>query len=245
MSQDISTDGVFDYDPAKGDLNVSRFVPDTLDDSFSQTSLTLEGRMGKLDALYTGAYLERESEQQVDYSGYANVGAWLPYYVCNYTAYTLCGPATVSVELLDDNQRTTHEFRVSSNDESDLPFSYTAGVFIDESILETENDYCYLGTDHPFASAGTWAAYQVNNPLPGAWSREGRVRRPACRFFNDLKRTEEQTAYFAEVTFPVSDKLDVIVGARKYDLDVKTVVKKSPLRERISKKLVNGMIINN
>ena len=220
MSQDISADGVFDYDPAKGDLNVSRFVPDTLDDSFSQTSLTLEGRMGKLDALYTGAYLERESEQQVDYSGYANVGAWLPYYVCNYTAYTLCGPATVSVELIDDNQRTTHEFRVSSNDESDLPFSYTAGVFIDESILETENDYCYLGTDHPFASAGTWAAYQVNNPLPGAWSREGRVRRPACRFFNDLKRTEEQTAYFAEVTFPVSDKLDVIVGARKYDLDV-------------------------
>ena len=220
MSQDISADGVFDYDPAKGDLNVSRFVPDTLDDSFSQTSLTLEGRMGKLDALYTGAYLERESEQQVDYSGYANVGAWLPYYVCNYTAYTLCGPATVSVELIDDNQRTTHEFRVSSNDESDLPFSYTAGVFIDESILETENDYCYLGTDHPFASAGTWAAYQVNNPLPGAWSREGRVRRPACRFFNDLKRTEEQTAYFAEVTFPISDKLDVIVGARKYDLDV-------------------------
>ena len=99
MSQDISADGVFDYDPAKGDLNVSRFVPDILDDSFSQTSLTLE-RMGKLDALYTGAYLERESEQQVDYSGYANVGAWLPYYVCNYTAYTLCGPATVSVELL-------------------------------------------------------------------------------------------------------------------------------------------------
>ena len=59
MSQDISVDGVFDYDPEKGDLNVSRFVPDTLDDSFTQTSLTLEGRMGKLDALYTGAYLEK------------------------------------------------------------------------------------------------------------------------------------------------------------------------------------------
>ena len=70
---------LFDYDPEKGDLNVSRFVPDTLDDSFTQTSLTLEGRVGKLDALYTGAYLDREAEQQVDYSGYANVGAWLPY----------------------------------------------------------------------------------------------------------------------------------------------------------------------
>ena len=38
MKQDISADGVFDYDPEKGDLNVSRFVPDTLDDTFTQTS---------------------------------------------------------------------------------------------------------------------------------------------------------------------------------------------------------------
>ncbi len=220
MKQDISADGVFDYDPEKGDLNVSRFVPDTLDDTFTQTSLTLEGRVGKLDALYTGAYLDREAEQQVDYSGYANAGAWLPYYVCNYTAYTLCGPATVSVELFDKNERTTHEFRVSSNEAWESDISFTAGIFLDENILETENDYCYLGTLHPYANTGTWAPYQANNPLPGAWSRENRVRRPECRFFNDIQRTEDQTAYFAEVTVPITDQLDMIVGARKYDLDV-------------------------
>ena len=121
MSQDIQADGVFDYDPEVGDLKVQRFQPDTLDDSFDQTSLTIEGRMGKLDVVYTGAYLERIAEQQVDYSGYANVGAFLPYYVCNAYEYTTCGSATVLVELYDDNERTTHEFRISSNE----PVSYT------------------------------------------------------------------------------------------------------------------------
>ena len=110
VDQDITADGVFDYDPAIGDLKVSRFIEDTLEDSFNQTSITLEGRMGSLDAIYTGSLLERTADQTVDYSGYANVGAYLPYYVCNAYDYTVCGSATVQVELYDENQRTTHEF---------------------------------------------------------------------------------------------------------------------------------------
>ena len=78
IDQDITADGVFDYDPAIGDLQVSRFIEDTLEDSFNQTSITLEGRMGSLDAIYTGSRLERTADQTVDYSGYANVGAYLP-----------------------------------------------------------------------------------------------------------------------------------------------------------------------
>jgi outer membrane receptor protein involved in Fe transport len=220
MSQDISADGVFDYDPEKGDLNVSRFVPDTLDDSFTQTSLTLEGRMGKLDALYTGAYLERESEQQVDYSGYANVGAWLPYYVCNAYDYTSCGSATVQVDLVDENERTTHEFRVSSNELFDSPLSFTAGIFIDDSELVTRNDYGYLGALSAPANAGTYGGFIVNSPIPGAYASNTNARATQYRFYNDILRTEEQTAYFAEVTYPLSEKLDMTVGARKYDLDV-------------------------
>ena len=54
IDQEINADGVFDYDPAVGDLKVKRFQPDTLEDAFTQTSMTLEGRMGTLDVLYTG-----------------------------------------------------------------------------------------------------------------------------------------------------------------------------------------------
>ena len=219
IDQDITADGVFDYDPAIGDLQVSRFIEDTLEDSFNQTSITLEGRMGSLDAIYTGSLLERTADQTVDYSGYANVGAWLPYYVCNAYDYTVCGSATVQVELYDENSRTTHEFRVSSNEFSDLPFSYTAGVFIDESELKTQNDYGYLGTLSAAANAGTYGGYIDNTPIPGAWAGNPNARPSQYRFFNDILRLEEQTAFFAELTFPVNDKLDLLFGVRKYDLD--------------------------
>ena len=220
VDQDITADGVFDYDPAIGDLKVSRFIEDTLEDSFNQTSITLEGRMGSLDAIYTGSLLERTADQTVDYSGYANVGAYLPYYVCNAYDYTVCGSATVQVELYDENQRTTHEFRVSSNEFSDLPFSYTAGVFIDESELKTQNDYGYLGTLSAAANAGTYGGYIDNTPIPGAWAGNPNARPSQYRFFNDILRLEEQTSFFTEVTIPVSDKLDVLFGVRKYDLDL-------------------------
>ena len=220
IDQDITADGVFDYDPAIGDLQVSRFIEDTLEDSFNQTSITLEGRMGSLDAIYTGSLLERTADQTVDYSGYANVGAYLPYYVCNAYDYTVCGSATVQVELYDENSRTTHEFRVSSNEFSDLPFSYTAGVFIDESELKTQNDYGYLGTLSAAANAGTYGGYIDNTPIPGAWAGNPNARPSQYRFFNDILRLEEQTSFFAELTFPVSDKLDLLFGVRKYDLDL-------------------------
>jgi iron complex outermembrane receptor protein len=220
VDQDITADGVFDYDPAIGDLKVSRFIEDTLEDSFNQTSITLEGRMGSLDAIYTGSLLERTADQTVDYSGYANVGAYLPYYVCNAYDYTVCGSATVQVELYDENQRTTHEFRVSSNEFSDLPFSYTAGVFIDESELKTQNDYGYLGTLSAAANAGTYGGYIDNTPIPGAWAGNPNARPSQYRFFNDILRLEEQTSFFTEVTIPVNDKLDVLFGVRKYDLDL-------------------------
>ena len=217
MDQTIEADGVWDYDPAVGDLQVQRYSPDTLEDSFSQTSLTLEGRMGKLDVVYTGSILDRKAEQTVDYSGYVNAGAYMPYYTCNYTATanaTICGSGVVDLYLLDDNERTTNEFRVSSNELSDLPFSYTAGVFIEESTLKTQNDYGYNGFLEAYPDVGPNTVVGTvyhSNPTP---------RAPQYRFFNDLKRTDEQTAFFAELTFPLTEKLDILVGARQYDLDI-------------------------
>ncbi|MDB4848299.1 TonB-dependent receptor plug domain-containing protein [Gammaproteobacteria bacterium] len=217
MDQTIQADGVWDYDPAVGDLQVQRFSPDSLEDTFSQTSLTLEGRMGKLDVVYTGSILDRKAEQTVDYSGYVNAGAYMPYYTCNYTSSanaTICGSGVVDLYLLDDNERTTHEFRVSSNELSELPFSYTAGVFIEESILKTQNDYGYNGFLEAYPAVGP------NTVVPNVYHSNPMPRDPQYRFFNDLKRTDEQTAFFAELTFPLTEKLDILFGARQYDLDI-------------------------
>ena len=222
IDQNLTTDGVWDYDPAVGDLEVRRFQPDTLEDGFDQTSITFDGRMGKLDVLYTGSYLEREAEQTVDYTGYINTGAYMPYYTCIYWGSQLtaiggqptCGSPAVRVDVLDQNERTTHEFRISSNENSDLPFSYTAGIFKEESILKTQNDFGYLGF------LDVYPLVPNNKVITGPYANNPNPRPPEYRFFNDIKRTDEQTALFAELTFPVNDKLDLLFGLRQYELDL-------------------------
>jgi len=81
--QDLETDGVFFSDPLLDDFEIQRYQDDRLDDSFSNTNWTLEGRIGSLQALYTGAYTDREADQIVDYADYMFVGQYLPYYVCD------------------------------------------------------------------------------------------------------------------------------------------------------------------
>ena len=226
IDQTLESDGVWDYDPAVGDLEVKRFQPDTLEDSFDQTAITLDGRMGMLDVLYTGSFLNREANQTVDYTGYINTGAYMPYYTCAYWGTQLgnaggiptCGSSEVRVDVVDENERTTHEFRVSSNETSELPFSFTAGMFIEESILDTQNDFGYLGFLDLIPLLGTDVPF--NAPIPGVYANNPNPRPPEVRFFNDITRTDEQIAYFAEVTFPMNEQIDLTIGVRDYELDL-------------------------
>ena len=75
--QTLDTTGVWDFDPTKGDLNVSRFQEDSNNDAFNQTAWTVNGRMGQLDLVYTGAYLDRDVEAKIDYTGYTNIGGFI------------------------------------------------------------------------------------------------------------------------------------------------------------------------
>lgn len=84
--QSLESDGVFFADPELGgldDLEIERFETDRLEDDFSNTSWTVEGRIGWLDVIYTGAYTNRESEQRADYTDYMFAGQYLPYYICD------------------------------------------------------------------------------------------------------------------------------------------------------------------
>jgi hypothetical protein len=83
-TQSLKTEGVWDYDMAKGDLKVSRFTPDKLDDSFSTTAWTLNGSIGDIDIVYTGAFLDRAVDAQLDYTGYTNIGGSISGYICEY-----------------------------------------------------------------------------------------------------------------------------------------------------------------
>ena len=109
-TQSLKTEGVWDYDLAKGDLKVSRFTPDKLDDTFTQTAWTLNGSMGDIDLVYTGAYMDRSVDAQLDYTGYTNIGGSISGYQCEYLTgsyYTGAGVGeTLQVKDADGNVTT-------------------------------------------------------------------------------------------------------------------------------------------
>ena len=129
MIQTLDVDGVFDYSPENidelagdqtggrgvGDLQVQRFFPDWLDDEFQRFALTVNGRLGALDVIYAGSYLDREVSNNFDYSGYTQIGEYGAYYICQPT-YTLCGDPTQGVIAFIENERSTHEIRISSSE---------------------------------------------------------------------------------------------------------------------------------
>lgn len=224
--QNLGADGVFDYDPEVGDLQVTRFFPDRLRDEFGQTSWTLDGRLGMLDVIYTGGYLDREIRQSVDYTGYNNTGAFISYYTCTYDnpAYIVnygidlqfitpggreCRTPVKGTQIYQEQERFTHELRVSTPDDERLRF--TGGVFYDDFEIRTQDDFLYLAVQE--------LGFAPNAPIPGAAANNPNTRAPGVAFFNDVIRTEEQVAVFGEASFDVLPSLlEVTLGLRYYNL---------------------------
>jgi outer membrane receptor protein involved in Fe transport len=221
MFQTLDVDGVFDHSPESiqdipnvqsgsrvvGDLQVQRFFPDWLDDEFQQFSLTVNGRLGALDLVYAGSYLDREVNNSFDYSGYTQIGSYGYYYLCQPT-YTLCGDPTQGVIAFIQNERTTHELRISSSQGDRVNF--VAGLFYDdiETIVDTN-----------FYVAGSTGFFAPNRPVQGSTINNPAFRPPGITFINDAIREEEQLAFFGEVTFDITDTLSLTGGARYYDIE--------------------------
>ncbi|MDX1626374.1 MAG: TonB-dependent receptor plug domain-containing protein, partial [Wenzhouxiangellaceae bacterium] len=224
--QELGSDGVFDYDPTVGDLEVTRFFPDELEDTFNQTTWTLEGRLGALNALYTGGYLEREVNQSVDYTGYNNAGGFIAYYTCTYdnpayiTNYDIdprfitenrqCLDPTKGAVIDQDHERMTHEFRVSTP--ADNRWRAIGGIYYDDFQIDTQDDYLYLATPD--------LGFAPNAPISDAFQVNPETRPPGVAFFNDIRRTEEQIAAFGELSYEIiPEELTITGGIRFYEIE--------------------------
>jgi len=226
MTQSLDVDGVFDHSPASladldasgvagnrvvGDLEVQRFFPDWLEDEFDQFSLTVNGRLGALDLVYAGSFLDREVNNSFDYSGYTEVGAYGYYYICQ-PDYTLCGDPTQGMIAHIENERSTHELRVSYAEGGMIDF--VAGIFLDDIQTKVDTNFFVAGSVGFFAPNTPHSQSTTFNPNP---------RPLGITFMNDAIRDEEQFAVFGEVTFNVTDELALTVGARNYDIETSLV----------------------
>ena len=157
-TQDTEADGVFFSNPDIGDLEISRYTEERIEDTFDNTAWTLTGRLDALQVIYTGAFTDRQSDQIVDYSDYLLVGQYLPYYICDYyatyTSYnsppgvprvgTTCHEPNMFVDSLNMLEVQTHELRFTT-DQSNR-WRVQGGVFSSELELIEVNDFIYPGS---------------------------------------------------------------------------------------------------
>ena len=233
-NQTIESDGVFFTDPTLDDLEIQRYTDDTIVDEYDNMSLTLEGTIGDLEVVYAGAYTDRVTDQNIDYTDYLFVGQYLPYYICDYyVTYTSnapggvptgsCGAPNLLVDSTTNTEVTTHEFRVNApiNDTTTV----TAGVFFSDLELTELNLFTYPGsltndiTYAPnYALTDISSTGAINNGAAG-WYSAGPYSEPVI-FFNDIKRTDNQQGIFGEVNMDLSETVELTVGARWYDIEV-------------------------
>jgi outer membrane receptor protein involved in Fe transport len=240
MTQDIESDGVFFADPDLDDLEIQRYAPDSIDDSFDNISWTVTGLIGELEAVYTGAFTDRETDQRVDYTDYLFVGQYLPYYTCDtsvvYPGYTgdpaPTGNCYAPNLFVDSNTQTeiqTHEFRFSTDQAR--RWRVTAGAFYSDLELKEINDFTYPGSQSVVGINGT-VGFPDNYPLtntevtgeiggasPGYFSDPGPFPSDVV-FRNDILRTDEQLGVFGELSFDLTDRFSLTLGARWYDIEV-------------------------
>ena len=235
--QQIDSEGVFYDDPELPDYEIARYTPDTMDDKFHNTAWTLEGRLGMLDAVYTGAYTDRTTDQTVDYSDYLFVGQYLPYYICDYSVTYPSGAPTgtcyapnLSVNSYSETKIQTHELRFNTPSEYDVRATF--GGFYQDLELAERNDFNYPGSSMVVYTDGT-VGFAPNYPLTNPDATPGQVGNETPGYFsdpgpfpegvifrNDVLRTDKQVGLFGEATWDITNQFAVTVGARYYDVEV-------------------------
>ncbi|MFT5611424.1 MAG: iron complex outermembrane receptor protein [Polaribacter sp.] len=210
LHQEIDTEGVWDFDPALGDFNSQSFTPDYGDDDFDHTSWTVNGRIGTLELVYTGSFLDRSVEAISDYSGYADSGPFIPYYICDYPSYASCGQPDLFLDQTFEVERTTHEIRIATD--ADNRLRGILGIFNDDTETVERGDWNY--------QASIAQGFAPNAPIPGATSSNPNARPAGVTFFNDYTRGKKETSVFGELAYDISDSVTATIGARRYDLDL-------------------------
>lgn len=189
MTQNQEAKGAFAYAPSIGDLEVARYRPESSRDRFTQAALTVEGKIGNLDLVYAGSYLERDVDTQSDYSDYS----YFYDVLYQYFAYNDDGDIIEPTQYIrgkDRYERHSHEIRLSSP--SDQRVRFVTGLFFQRQ---------QHGIEQRYMIDDLIADYEVTGWADTIWLTE-------------QERVDRDYAVFGEVTWDLTEKLSATVGAR-------------------------------
>ncbi|MEX2524098.1 MAG: TonB-dependent receptor [Gammaproteobacteria bacterium] len=237
VTQNLHVDGVFDYLPREGDLNVVRFNSDKLKDDILQTNWNLEGRLGWLDVVYNGSYLEQDITQNSDYSiNHENV-IWMPFYNCAYNAareIQECAAPDALFLPREENQYMHHELRFSTDPAK--PLRFIGGAWYSDSENKLLNSWTY--------HAPEIAGFVPNEPFPGTTlglAQPG-PQDPSIAWFHTIVDQSDELAFFGELTYDITDQLSASFGVRWFDIDINALGSFNPAPKTQASQDIGGSL---
>ena len=203
------------------DYQVTLFNDSITKDKFVNTALTITGKVGELDLVYTGSRLHRDNFIQGDYTNYAR-GLYGVYYQC--TGYSGASvdkcytPSSVWQNTIE-NINTSHELRLSTP--SDWKVSAVGGLFWEERKVNDQTEWLYKSVPECTiggpASCFFWLDPVKTAKFANASFNNPNRRNSATGFFNDFQRTYEQKAAFLSVDWKITDDVTLTAGTRYFD----------------------------
>ncbi len=197
IAQENRNSGVFGYEPAVGNLEVQRFQPDTYHDQFLMAALTVAGKLGKYDVVYSGSEFTRKVNSRSDYTDYSVFYDGAYGSGANWNDGNGVPLANPSQEIVgtDHYTKESHELRISSP--STDRFRIIAGLFEQRQTHWIVQDYIIQGLGSQLTVPGWADTY----------------------WLTDQMRIDRDRAAFTEMAFDVTDHLTLTGGVRLYDYD--------------------------
>lgn len=196
ITQNQFLNGSNGVDRLVGELDTHQFKPQTAQDHWTQSALTVQGKIGNFDLTYAFAHFNRDLETESDYTDYA------------YWYDTLYGYGTYFVDdngdMVDPSQyinadnafrKTSHELRIASPSEN--RFRFVAGVFWQEQKNDIEERYFIDDIG---------AAIEVPGWEDTIW-------------LTKQDRIDRDRAIFGEVSFDITERLTATAGMRFFEAE--------------------------
>ena len=213
MGQSLKTNGFFGYDPAVGDLDLVHFGPETSLDTWLQSALTVEGKIGNFDLTYAGAYMKRTTHSFSEYSDYSE------FYDRGFGSGAIwtntAGQPIMPQEFVITKgyfEKWSHELRLSTP--KDLPVKGTVGLFVQRQLHDIWEQYTMpgYGWTNPYGSPGSNNpnGFSNNLSIPGLSN---------TIWLTDEQRVDRDQAVFAQGTWDITSHWSLNGGLRYFKYD--------------------------
>jgi iron complex outermembrane receptor protein len=208
-----TTQGFFGYDPAVGDLQLVHFGPESSHDTWTQTALTIEGKVSNFDIVYAGGYVKRNQHSIADYSDYSEFydkmdgsGA---FYVGNDGNPIMPQQFVIGA---GDFEMWNQELRVTTP--LDKPVHATFGVFLERQMHNIWQNYTMPGYGYSSVYGGNPGG--LGYIAPNDFSVPGF---PNTIWLTDEQRVDRDQAVYGQATWDITHQLSLTGGVRFYKYD--------------------------